>query len=49
MFLEGLHKELEDPDNPSEPTGPETDGMDNEDAFDRALMGAKRRRSERAT
>jgi hypothetical protein len=47
MFLDGLTKELEDPENPSEPTGPETDGMANEDAFDKALMGAKRRRAER--
>jgi len=47
MFLDGLRKELEDPDNPSGDTGPETDGMANEDAFDKALMGAKRRQAER--
>lgn len=29
--------------------GPETDGMEHEDAFDKALAGAKRRQSERAT
>jgi hypothetical protein len=49
MFLDGLRKELEDPDNPSEDTGPETDGMASEDAFDKALAGAKRRQAERPT
>jgi hypothetical protein len=48
MFLEGLHKELDDPDNPTEGPGPETDGMAHEDAFDKALAGAKRRRVERS-
>ncbi|AXH49412.1 hypothetical protein SEA_CROSBY_24 [Streptomyces phage Crosby] len=49
MFLDGLHTELKDPDDESQGTGPETDGMANEDAFDKALSGAKRRRAERAT
>ncbi|UTN91855.1 hypothetical protein SEA_STUFF_24 [Streptomyces phage Stuff] len=49
MFLDGLQTELKDPDDDSPGTGPETDGMANEDAFDKALSGAKRRRAERAT
>jgi len=47
MFLDGLHKELKDPDDDSGDTGPETDGMENEDAFSKALAGAKRRTVER--
>lgn len=49
MFLDGLQKELKDPDDDSQGTGPETDGMANDDAFDKALSGAKRRRAERDT
>jgi hypothetical protein len=49
MFLEGLEQELRDPEDSSEETGPETDGMDDEDAFGKALAGAKRRRVERGT
>lgn len=47
MFLDGLHKELKDPEDDSPDTGPETDGMANEDAFSKALAGAKRRQAER--
>lgn len=37
-----------DPDGEeSESYGPETDGMDDEDAFSKALSGAKRRQAER--
>jgi hypothetical protein len=47
MYLEGIAIEA-DPEN-NQDNGPETDGVENEDAFDRALEGAKRRRIEKAT
>jgi hypothetical protein len=47
MFLEGLQQEA-DPDG-EKPEGPETDGMEDDDAFGQALHGAKMRRQERET
>lgn len=46
MFLEGFQKEA-DPDGEESDYGPETDGMDDDDAFGKALQGAKRRQAER--
>lgn len=42
MFLDGLREELSDDENGHD-YGPETDGDDNEDAFDTAFAGARHR------
>lgn len=53
MFIEGFELEA-DPDGEhsggkGKGTGPETDGVENSDALDMALSGAKTRRAEKAT
>lgn len=46
MFLEGIQREA-DPDGEHGSPGPETDGIANDDALDKALLGAKRRQARR--
>lgn len=47
MFLEGIRKEMDPEGEEGQDTGPETDGMEDDDAFGKALEGAKRRQAER--
>lgn len=51
LFIEGFEMEADDGEEggSGHNYGPETDGMEHEDAFDKALSGAKRRHAERAS
>lgn len=49
MFLEGLKREADPEGEETQDIGPESDGMEDEDAFSKALEGSKRRQAERGT
>lgn len=47
MYEEGLEEEFTE--EGASDNGPEVDGIEHDDAFDKAMAGAKVRRAERAT